>query len=130
VLNSKKSIDDNGLFYKRYEESCGSWNSKNDEIVSVLSESKRINGIDYHNDFDILPRQMEGLGLTEDSTTFQYRINAGSEIVILMKDIFFTLATMVLKSTLFWKQTARQLPHISTVAYRGGVTYIFVEARH
>jgi hypothetical protein len=91
VLNSKKYIDDNGLFYKRYEESCGSWNLKNDEIVSILSESKRINGIDYHNDFDILPCQMEGLGLTEDSTTFQYRINAGSGIVILMKDTFFYL---------------------------------------
>ena len=91
LLKSEKVIDGNSPFIKCYETSCGSWHLKNEDIMEILLRAKRIDGADYHNDFDVLPCQIEGTGRTSDSTLFAFRINAGSGIVILMQDTSFHL---------------------------------------
>ena len=71
---------------------CSKWNLSKTQIKKIILESIPINGFEWHHLFGHFPCQIHGK-ILQDSTEFEYYVNAGAWLKISSTDSTITLGS-------------------------------------
>lgn len=85
ILTLRKTFDSSSLFLKKYGDRCIQWNLSKQDISNIFSESKNMDGHEFHHYYDVLPCYFEGEARLENKL-INYQINAGAFMILSFQD--------------------------------------------